>query len=126
MIVLAKTDEAHLRLVASFFLRRVEKKYYALVSGCCDVGNERLDDLNNDDKKSPIPLTVGATGMMEAHMDGRTARSTYKVIGEYGKQQQQQQLARSSSSIPEALLLEVEMLTGRKHQVCVHCASLGH
>jgi len=60
-IVLAKTDEAHLRLVASFFLRRVEKKYLALVPGCCDVGDERLDDLNNDDEKSPIPLTVGAT-----------------------------------------------------------------
>ncbi|KAL7527745.1 hypothetical protein ACHAXR_005212 [Thalassiosira sp. AJA248-18] len=109
-IILAKTDEVHLKLIALFFLRRIKKKYLALVPGC------ECTELDN----KPPPLTIGSTGTIDAPVDGRPARSTYRVVGEYGKQPQQLSL-----SPPESLLLQVETLTGRKHQVRVHCASLG-
>ena len=98
-IVLAKTDEYHLRLVALFFLRKVKKKYLALVPRCSNI---------DDDSTS---LTLGSSGVIDVPVDGRSTRSKYEVIKEYGE---------------ESLLLEVETFTGRKHQVRVHCASLGH
>ncbi|KAL9187005.1 hypothetical protein ACHAXT_010725 [Thalassiosira profunda] len=108
-IMLAKTDEAHLRLVAFFFLRRVKKKYLALVAG-----RDGRTDASEDNE--PLLLSVGSTGEIDVPVDGRPARSTYRVVEEYGER----------SAIPEALLLEVETLTGRKHQVRVHCsAALG-
>mmetsp|Transcript_6577 Transcript_6577/g.14870 ORF Transcript_6577/g.14870 Transcript_6577/m.14870 type:complete len:636 (+) Transcript_6577:202-2109(+) len=115
-IVLAKTDDAHLKLVALFFLRRAKKKYLAMVPGC-NTANGVSEGESLDLDNEPLPFTVGTTGVIDFPVDGRPARSTYKVVKELGKQKQ--------SSAPEALLLEVETLTGRKHQVRVHCASLG-
>ena len=111
-IILAKTDEIHLRLVAVFFLRRAKKKYQALVNG------SRKDTENgNGSSIDTTPLTLDSTGVIDADVDGRPARSTYRVVKIFEDEQ---------SSIPEAILLEVETLTGRKHQVRVHCSSLGH
>eukprot|EP00581_Thalassiosira_minuscula_P015366 CAMPEP_0183721604 /NCGR_PEP_ID=MMETSP0737-20130205/13825_1 /TAXON_ID=385413 /ORGANISM="Thalassiosira miniscula, Strain CCMP1093" /LENGTH=531 /DNA_ID=CAMNT_0025951641 /DNA_START=105 /DNA_END=1700 /DNA_ORIENTATION=+ len=110
-IVLAKTDEIHLKLVALFFLRRVKKTYLALVPGC-----DGSDEEESDIKKQL--LTMGSTGVIDAPVNGRPARSTYKVVGEYHGSESQ-----SSSVPPEALLLEMQTFTGRKHQVRVHCAA---
>jgi len=119
-IVMAKTDEVHLKLVASFFLRKAKKNYLAMVPGCginngMNVAGD--DGVGNLDSKQ---LTMGITGIMEGPVDGRPARSSYEVVKVFEGGQQPQQ------PTPEALLLKVETLTGRKHQVRVHCASLGH
>lgn len=97
-IILAKTDEVHLRLVALFFLRRAKKKYLALVPGDENAPMGTGNDL---------PLSIGSTGDIVSLVDGRPAQSTYRVV----------------KANPEACLLEVATLTGRKHQVRVHCAS---
>jgi len=99
-IILAKSDDMHLKLVALFFLRRVKKKYLALVPECSR-------DEEND------TLALGSTGVIDIPVDGRPAHSTYKVIKQYGE---------PSSDTQAALLLEVQTSTGRKHQVRLHCA----
>ena len=69
-------------------------------------------------KQNIEPLSLGSSGVIDVPVDGRPARSTYRVVEEYGSDDQ--------STLPNALLLEVATHTGRKHQVRVHCASLGH
>jgi 23S rRNA-/tRNA-specific pseudouridylate synthase len=124
-LVLAKTDEMHMRLVALFFLRRSEKKYFALVPGCSTIHGIASDVVSGEDDGSRIgrrnpSLSLGSSGVIDAPVDGRPARSSYRVTRVFGKEDQ------SSSLSSNALLLEVATLTGRKHQVRVHCASLGH
>ena len=129
-IVLAKTDDAHLRLVASFFLRRAKKKYMALVTGTSSSripsGKKRSNDGNVEttmEQQPPQSLTMGSKGVIDVPVDGRPARSNYQVIGMYYGQKQQTQQQLQQPFDPEAILLQVETLTGRKHQVRVHCAT---
>jgi len=89
-LVLAKTDECHLELVALFFLRRVKKKYFALVHG---------DDMLEQE------------GTIDSDIEGKHAVSRYRVMKIH-----------EDAGKPFAVQLEVETLTGRKHQVRIHCA----
>lgn len=89
-ICLAKSNEAHLKLIASFFLRRVTKKYLALVP-------------------SPSSSSFREEGKIDALVGGKPAVSKYRVV----------------STFHGVTLLEVETLTGRKHQVRVHCTEIG-
>ena len=59
-IVLAKTDESHLQLVALFFLRRVKKKYFALAH----TEDELLEQ----------------EGTIDSNIDGKHAISRYRVM----------------------------------------------
>ena len=62
-ICLAKSDEAHMKLIATFFLRRVTKKYLAMV---------------------PSPSSpLDPEGEIGTLVDGKPARSLYKVVKSY-------------------------------------------
>jgi 23S rRNA-/tRNA-specific pseudouridylate synthase len=87
-MVLAKTEAMHANLVAEFFLRQSQKKYLTLVS-------------------PPPGLSLPEEGDIDLPVDGRPAKSKYRILQRYGT---------------DAALLEVETLTGRKHQVRKHCA----
>lgn len=86
-IVLAKTNDAHAKLVTQFFLRNAKKRYIAIV-----YSSTRIEE---------------DAGEINVPVDGRPAKSVYTVLERYGN---------------DTTKIKMETLTGRKHQVRVHCA----
>ena len=107
LIVVAKNDEAHRRLSAQFAKREVKKTYIALVHGWlkCDQGTIR-SSISRD--------RVRRTRMTTRIAGGREAVTHYRA-----KQ-------RIDSPLGKFTLLEIQIDTGRTHQIRVHLASLGH
>jgi 23S rRNA pseudouridine1911/1915/1917 synthase len=101
LIVAAKSDDAHRHLSAQFEKHEVQKKYLALVWG------------NTKDKQGEIVKPVGRHTIDRKKMStntkrGKEAHTFWKVIERYGV----------------ATLLEVEIKTGRTHQIRVHLSDL--
>jgi 23S rRNA pseudouridine955/2504/2580 synthase len=95
---------------AAFFSRRfsgrsAKKVYWALVVGVPEVAEGSID--------APLAKQPG-TGGEKMHVDaeaGQAAKTKYRVIDRAGNR---------------AAWLELEPLTGRTHQLRVHCAAIGH
>ena len=101
LIVAAKSDDAHRQLSAQFEKHEVQKKYLALVWG------------NTKDKQGEIVKPVGRHTIDRKKMStntkrGKEALTFWKVIERYDV----------------ATLLEVEIKTGRTHQIRVHLSDL--
>lgn len=95
---------------AAFFSRRfsgrsAKKVYWALVVGVPDVREGTID--------APLAKQPGSGGekMHVDHEGGQAAKTRYRVVDTAGKR---------------AAWLELEPLTGRTHQLRVHCAAMGH
>lgn len=99
-IVLAKSNEMHAKLISEFFLRRTTKKYVALVRGSFS---------------SPVPEK--GRGLIDNPVNGRPARSQYSLLERY-------QSSSDNECEDDAMLLEFEIYTGRKHQIRVHAAEV--
>ena len=97
LIVAAKSDEAHRHLSAQFEKHEVQKKYLALVWG--DVKG------NHGEIVEPVGRhPVNRKKMSTNSKRGKRAITFWKVRERYGV----------------ATLLEVEIKTGRTHQIRVH------
>lgn len=104
LIVVAKTDRAHLSLAEQFESRSVFKSYLALVYGNVAANEGKIDAPIGRDPRSRVKMAVRPPG------EGRNALTIYRVSERFG----------------QFSLLDVEIKTGRTHQIRVHLAHIKH
>lgn len=104
VIVVAKTDEAHLALAAQFEARTTTKEYFAITVGAPDRDRDMIEQ--------PIgihPTQREKMAIRASHSTSRDARTFYEV---------QERFAGFAA-------LKIQLHTGRTHQIRVHLTHVG-
>jgi 23S rRNA pseudouridine955/2504/2580 synthase len=105
VLVLAKRRAALREMHAALREREMTKRYLALVCGRWTLGKKTLD----------LPLLTnqkqGGERMVRVHPEGQSAHSVFMPKEHYGRL---------------ATLMDIEIGTGRTHQIRVHAAYAGH
>lgn len=104
LMVVARTRAAQEFLTAQFRSREVTKHYIALVYGHLGSMRGTIAIPIGRDRKNRLKMVPCPPG------EGREALTLYQVREQWA----------------EFALLDVEIKTGRTHQIRVHCAHLGH
>lgn len=102
LLMVAKNDAAQASLMAQLKARRVKKTYQALVLGTVSETVGRVE--------APIGRDPKHRTRMAVVPDGRPSTTGYRVRERFAAW----------------TLLEVDLITGRTHQIRVHLAALGH
>jgi tRNA pseudouridine32 synthase/23S rRNA pseudouridine746 synthase/23S rRNA pseudouridine1911/1915/1917 synthase len=101
IVIFAKNEQAKFRLQSQW--RDTKKQYLAVVHGHCEMREKTITSYLAENQAHRV-YTINDP------RKGRLAHTAYKVLKE----------TRDFS------LLEIELLTGRKHQIRVHLADIGH
>ena len=103
LLIIAKNDESHLNMSNQIKDRKVKKIYYALVRG---VVSEDEATIN-----MPIARSKQDRKKMAVDKNGKEAITHFKVLNRYKE---------------KYTLLEINIETGRTHQIRVHLSHIGY
>lgn len=124
VIVFAKCDEAHWKLSRQFQVRTVDKRYLAVVRARVEPDVQVIE--------LPIgPSPSREKGYREKYVvrhdeQGRDAVTICRVRERYGGQETKRRSTRAPAFGEESFsLVELELKTGRTHQIRVHLSYLG-
>lgn len=106
-LIVARNDAAHQKLGEEFRARKIEKRYIALVHGRLERDAGRIELAIARDPRRRTRMTAGRLG---ARSRAREARTDWRLL---------QRLDGYS-------LVEVNLHTGRTHQIRVHFSALRH
>jgi len=111
VLVVAKNDAAHAKLGDAFSQRTVKKTYLALVQGLLPQASGRIElAIGRDPKRRTRMAAVRKTAPGAALRTAREARTDWNVL----------------ARIDSTTLVEVQLHTGRTHQIRVHFSALKH
>jgi 23S rRNA pseudouridine1911/1915/1917 synthase len=107
IILVAKNDAAHAKLGEAFRQRTVKKTYIALVEGLLKEDSGRIELAIGRDPKRRVRMTARRSAVLA---DAREARTDWRVL----------------ARIDTTTLVEVQLHTGRTHQIRVHFSTVRH
>ena len=102
VVLVARTDEEYLSLVEQFANRTVSKTYLALVEGSLAHESGLIS--------APLGRQASDRRKMQVDWSGKEAATRFRVV----------------AISDRASFLELDLITGRTHQVRVHLAAVGH